>query len=186
MQATLTSHPRPTPTPPASRRGAGAARAGQMRVPAAAPADKAARAPAAAAASTVSSKREVEEVSKPRSEASGGCERRAHGARGCIRALSHFRPDLLQAASFLAALPALAEESAVDAADAATTAPSVFGFSPIEVAIAVAPLLFYGVLTVYRSAVNPKASISDVAFLLAAFLIVGNLLSGLIFKVRLF
>ena len=38
----------------------------------------------------------------------------------------------------------------------------------------------------YRSAVNPKATASDVAFLLAAFLIVGNLISGLVFKVRLF
>jgi hypothetical protein len=87
------------------------------------------------------------------------------------------------------ASPALADaaDGAPDASVAAAASSGLpFGFSPLEAAIAVAPLLFYGILTAYRSLVNPKASISDVLFLLAAFLIVGNLASGLVFKVRLF
>ncbi len=87
---------------------------------------------------------------------------------------------LFQAAFWFSALPALAE-------DAPIPAPSLpFNLSPFEVAIAFAPVAFYAVLTVYRNFVNPKASISDVLFLVAAFLIVGNLISGLVFKVRLF
>lgn len=188
MQSTTTARVRLARPAPGPGRRSVAARAApaaaRMRAPAAASEKTAApaapvAAPAAAAVSTVRGKGRIQ------AQVCACCvatyERRS---RSLVSHLSLNPPS--QASFFLAALPALAEDAATDAA--ATAAPSSlpFGFSPIEVAIAVAPLAFYAVLTVYRSAVNPKASISDVLFLLAAFLIVGNLIAGLVFKVRLF
>jgi len=39
---------------------------------------------------------------------------------------------------------------------------------------------------VYREKVNPKATISDFLFITAGIVIVGNILSILVFKIRLF
>ena len=48
------------------------------------------------------------------------------------------------------------------------------------------PLIVYSLFSVYRAKVNPRVKISDFLFILAAAIIVGNILSIVIFKKRLF
>lgn len=55
-----------------------------------------------------------------------------------------------------------------------------------EFLVLLAPLLLYGLFNVYRSKVNPKATISDFLFIIAALVVVGNLFSILVLKVRLY
>ena len=55
-----------------------------------------------------------------------------------------------------------------------------------EVALLSAPLLLYGLFNVYRAKINPKASISDFLFFTAALVIVGNVFSIVVLKVRLY
>ena len=77
------------------------------------------------------------------------------------------------------ALPAKAEELGV-----AKAAPG--GISVGEIVLLLAPLILYGLFNVYRSKVNPKASISDFLFFTAALVIVGNVFSIVVLKVRLY
>lgn len=81
------------------------------------------------------------------------------------------------AASLTAALPALAEEVALDGDT---------GASPAFYAVAVVPLLTYGLFYIYRDRVNPKANFGDLAYILGAVVVFGNILSILIFKTRFF
>jgi hypothetical protein len=87
------------------------------------------------------------------------------------------------------AAPALADDAApaaaTDAAGAAAVATGWFSATPLEIGIALAPLIFYVALTAWRQ-FNPRASVSDLAFILAAVVILGNIFSILVLKVRLF
>jgi len=87
------------------------------------------------------------------------------------------------------AAPALADDAApaaaTDAAGAAAVATGGFSATPLEIGIAFAPLIFYVALTAWRQ-FNPRASVSDLAFILAAVVILGNIFSILVLKVRLF
>jgi hypothetical protein len=107
------------------------------------------------------------------------------------------------AAALLASLPAAAEE--VPSAPAG-------GINVVEIAILAAPLLLYSVFNLYRDKVNPnakvgllpacrggpcacscvglragaRAQLSDFVFIVAAVVIVLNILSILVFRVRIF
>lgn len=84
----------------------------------------------------------------------------------------------------LAALPLLLKASAASADDFGP--PATRGISAPEVALLAAPILLYGLFTIYREKVNPKATISDFLFITAGIVIVGNIVSILVFKVRIF
>ena len=79
----------------------------------------------------------------------------------------------------LSTLPATAEEGNPVKAAAK-------GVSVGEIVLLSAPLLLYALFNVYRDKINPKASISDFLFLLVALVIVGNVFSILVLKVRLY
>ncbi|GBF91419.1 hypothetical protein Rsub_04159 [Raphidocelis subcapitata] len=76
-------------------------------------------------------------------------------------------------------LPALAEEAAAQAAPALEPTPAFY-------AVATVPLATYALFWIYRDRVNPKATIGDFLYILGAIVIVGNILSILIFKIRFF
>ena len=69
--------------------------------------------------------------------------------------------------------------------DAATSAPSILGLSPLEVALLLLPPVLYGLFNLYRSQVNDKAKLVDFVSLLASVVIIGNIVSILVFKVRI-
>lgn len=52
--------------------------------------------------------------------------------------------------------------------------------------IVFSPLILYGIFVTYRAKLNPRATLTDFAFIVAAVIIVLNLLSILVFKIRLF
>lgn len=79
---------------------------------------------------------------------------------------------------------ALADEAA-PAAEAASSG-GLFGLTPLGWAVVFSPLVFYGIFNVYRNQVNPAAKFGDAVFIFAALVILGNLISILVFKVRLF
>ncbi len=81
-----------------------------------------------------------------------------------------------------AALPAVAEDVAAGA-DAAAAAGTGFDASNLLLLL---PLVLYGGFNVYRTKANPKASYSDFLFLCAGVVVIGNILSIIIFKVRWF
>ncbi|KAK9833987.1 hypothetical protein WJX81_000967 [Elliptochloris bilobata] len=85
------------------------------------------------------------------------------------------------AAALLAALPAAADE-----APAAVAQSGGGSVNLVEVVILAAPLLLYGVFNLYRDKVNPAFKLTDFIFILAAIVIVLNILSILVFKVRIF
>ncbi|GJP56302.1 hypothetical protein CLOM_g15369 [Closterium sp. NIES-68] len=85
------------------------------------------------------------------------------------------------AAFFPTALPVLAEEVAVDAAEAAAAVPDSLGYVVLAI-----PLVAYGGFYLFRSTVNPRAGFLDFAFVLGATVIVANLLTSFILKVRLY
>ena len=60
------------------------------------------------------------------------------------------------------------------------------GVGVAEIVLLLAPLLLYGGFSLYRAKVNPKAKFSDFLFITAGSIVVLNLLSILIFKVRLY
>eukprot|EP00887_Chlorella_sp_A99_P007444 scaffold2.g7444.t1 len=74
---------------------------------------------------------------------------------------------------------ALADEAA-PAAEAASSG-GLFGLTPLGWAVVFSPLVFYGIFNV-----NPAAKFGDAVFIFAALVILGNLISILVFKVRLF
>ncbi|PRW61417.1 NADH-quinone oxidoreductase subunit L [Chlorella sorokiniana] len=86
----------------------------------------------------------------------------------------------------LLAAPALAEEAATEAAVEAAEAGQSAGVTALGWALIVSPLVFYAVFNVYRSQVDPKAKFGDALFFFAASVIVGNIVSITVFKIRLF
>ena len=58
--------------------------------------------------------------------------------------------------------------------------------SPAEYVILLLPIIIYGIFSLYRAKVNPRIKVSDFLFILAAIVIVANILSIAIFKKRLF
>lgn len=73
-----------------------------------------------------------------------------------------------------------------EAVDAAAAAVTEGGLPVAELALVLSPIILYGIFNVYRSALNPRAKLSDFLFIVAAIAIVGNILSILIFKKRFF
>ena len=69
--------------------------------------------------------------------------------------------------------------------DAATSAPSILGLTPLEIALVLLPLVLYGLFNLYRSQVNDKAKLVDFVSLVASVVIIGNIVSILVFKVRI-
>ncbi|DBA93697.1 TPA: hypothetical protein ACH3X3_013768 [Trebouxia sp. C0006] len=60
------------------------------------------------------------------------------------------------------------------------------GITPFEGLLVFAPVLLYGLFTVYRSKVNERAKLSDFLFIVAAGVVVSNLLSIIFFKRKLY
>ncbi|KIY94370.1 hypothetical protein MNEG_13591 [Monoraphidium neglectum] len=85
-------------------------------------------------------------------------------------------------AALAAPLAALAEEAAVEAA----AAPAAEEVSPAFYALAFSPIVIYGLFTVFRAKVNPKANIGDLLYIIGAVAVFGNIVSILIFKTRFF
>jgi hypothetical protein len=81
---------------------------------------------------------------------------------------------------------AVADEAAVVEATAAAGDPAATQASPLGYVVVFAPILLYGIFSLYRDKVNPRATISDFLFILAAIAVFANLISILAFKVRLF
>ena len=69
---------------------------------------------------------------------------------------------------------------------AAVDAGGGFKVTPLEILIVMAPVAFYALLSAYRSLVNPKASIGDGLFIVAALVIVANVVSILAFHKRIY
>ena len=61
-----------------------------------------------------------------------------------------------------------------------------FKVSPLEILLVLAPVVFYALLSLYRKVVNPKASIGDGLFIVAALVIVANIVSILAFHKRIY
>jgi hypothetical protein len=62
----------------------------------------------------------------------------------------------------------------------------VFGLPVGEVAILLAPVILYSIFTVYRTAFNPRVKLSDFFFAVGTVVVIGNILSIVIFKIRFF
>ena len=94
------------------------------------------------------------------------------------------RPPPLQAAVW-GLVPLLLRAQAASADEfAPEPQPTSIGIG--EILLLLAPILLYGVFSLYREKVNPKAKLSDFLFIAVAAVIVLNILSILILKVRLF
>jgi drug/metabolite transporter (DMT)-like permease len=72
------------------------------------------------------------------------------------------------------------ESSVVETAQAASAA------SPAGLALAFAPVGIYSLFWIYREKVDPRAKISDLLFFVGAVVIVGNIVSILVFKKRIY
>jgi len=100
------------------------------------------------------------------------------------------------AGAFLAAGSSFGAVSAALAADlpgveagvpsAAQSATQASGFNAFETLIVLAPLLLYGIFSLYRSKLNPKAKLSDFFFAVGGVVVVANILSIIVFKKRFF
>ena len=75
------------------------------------------------------------------------------------------------------------EEAASNVQEAATQSRAA---GPGDYLILGLPIIVYGAFSLYRAKVNPRIKISDFLFILAAAVIVGNILSIVIFKKRIF
>lgn len=71
----------------------------------------------------------------------------------CAGLLGVAAPFISTATAVIVAAPAFAEDAAQEAAQ---TVPSLGGFSAGEIALVAAPILFYGLFSLYRDQVNPK------------------------------
>lgn len=60
------------------------------------------------------------------------------------------------------------------------------GLTPFEGLLIFAPVILYGLFSVYRSQVNPRAKLSDFLFIAAAAVVVANLFTIIVFKKRLY
>jgi uncharacterized membrane protein YozB (DUF420 family) len=66
-------------------------------------------------------------------------------------------------------------------------APTTFlGLPLIEVAVLFVPVVLYTIFTVWRTSINPNLKISDFLFAVWGFVLLGNIVSILVFKVRYF
>jgi len=105
-------------------------------------------------------------------------------AQTSLAALAAAPPNLLFA------LASHADEAAAIDASAATTgagaATGGFTVTPLEILLVLAPVAFYALLSAYRALVNPKASIGDGLFIVAALVIVANIVSILAFHKRIY
>eukprot|EP01023_Acetabularia_acetabulum_P057973 TRINITY_DN677_c0_g1_i1.p2 TRINITY_DN677_c0_g1~~TRINITY_DN677_c0_g1_i1.p2 ORF type:complete len:219 (+),score=20.66 TRINITY_DN677_c0_g1_i1:27-683(+) len=81
---------------------------------------------------------------------------------------------------------ALMEQGYSAAAQESIAASGILGITPQQIILAVGPLLAWAVFVVYRTSFNPKAKISTYLLTLGAVFIIGNVLTSIIFKVRLF
>lgn len=90
-----------------------------------------------------------------------------------------YQAGIIASSTLLFDLPASAEDL-----NPAKAVPG--GVSVGEILLLLAPLLLYGLFNVYRSKINPKASISDFLFFLAALVIIGNVFSIVVLKVRIY
>lgn len=92
--------------------------------------------------------------------------------------------------ALLASAPALAEEGAVGEAagsvDVMAQNSGILGYTNGGLVIAFSPLVIYGAFYLYRAQINPKAKVADLLFVTAACVVLGNILSILLFKVRLY
>lgn len=79
------------------------------------------------------------------------------------------------------AIAQTAKDTVQDAVQSGPPAPS-----PIEILLVLSPILLYGVFSLYRSKVNPRAKLSDFSFIVVGLVIVANLVSIIVFKVRFF
>jgi drug/metabolite transporter (DMT)-like permease len=82
----------------------------------------------------------------------------------------------------LLSLPAVADEAVQPAADAATEA----AIGPLGYAGTLLPVALYGTFYLYREKVNPRAKISDFLFIIGALVVLGNIVSMVVFKTRYF
>lgn len=98
--------------------------------------------------------------------------------KASLAALAAAPPNLLLA------LASHADETA--AASDAAGGGGGFKISPLELLLALAPVVFYTVLSLYRKFVNPRASISDGLFIVVALVIVANVISILVFHKRIY
>lgn len=73
--------------------------------------------------------------------------------------------------------PALADE---------TNAALLPGVGLVQGTILFAPVVLYAAFSIYRTAFNRNAKISDFLFLVASVFIFGNILSTFVFRIRLF
>jgi hypothetical protein len=95
----------------------------------------------------------------------------------------------LAAASLALAAPlaAFADEAPAVEAAALDAAGDALVLSPFgTAAIALSPVIAYGVFFLYREKVNPRATLGDGLFVIAALVIAANIVSILVFKLRLF
>eukprot|EP01025_Chloroclados_australasicus_P045672 TRINITY_DN5007_c0_g2_i1.p1 TRINITY_DN5007_c0_g2~~TRINITY_DN5007_c0_g2_i1.p1 ORF type:complete len:239 (-),score=17.96 TRINITY_DN5007_c0_g2_i1:523-1152(-) len=60
------------------------------------------------------------------------------------------------------------------------------GITPQQIFLALAPIISYAIFVIYRTSFNPKAKLSTYLLTIGAIVIIGNVLSTIIFKVRLF
>ncbi|CAL8460529.1 g58 [Coccomyxa elongata] len=75
---------------------------------------------------------------------------------------------------------------AEDIGEAAAKTSQGFGLNPAEIVLLSAPPLLYGIFSLYRSQVNNQAKLSDFLSIIAATIIIGNIVSAVVFKVRLY
>ena len=95
-----------------------------------------------------------------------------------LAALASAPPNLLFA------LASRADEAA--AVDTVAKSGGGFTVTPLELILVLAPIVFYALLSLYRKFVNPKASIGDGLFIVAALVIVANIVSILAFHKRIY
>ena len=94
----------------------------------------------------------------------------------------------------LSSAPALAEEAATgevsdvtkDAADIMTQNSGILGYTYGGLVVAFSPLVIYAVFYLYRQTINPKAKLQDLLFVAAFCVVVGNILSIVVFHKRLY
>lgn len=92
---------------------------------------------------------------------------------------------------FALTMPAWAEaaspaDTAQQAVDSAQQAAQTGGSSGPGLLLVFGPLVLYGLFYAWRQFVNPKAKLSDALFIAASGVVVGNIISIVFFRVRLY
>ena len=60
------------------------------------------------------------------------------------------------------------------------------GWTTAEGLIVLAPLVLYGLFSLYRDRINPNFKLSDFALIIAGVVVLGNVVAILVFKTRLY